>query len=143
MSKKESNEVKETLDAEQLDSVLGGASLNLSNLSNFQIARASNIRPLDPGLLDGFQEPVVRPSDGLRVVNPDWVSDSISVEVACVGWSKDYDDPPPEPEPKDPDGGTGGGGGGGAPGRYEAYDLEHVDLSGIDPFGRGGGLIRR
>ena len=30
----------------------------------------------------------------------------------------------------------------GAPGRYE-IDLEGVDLGRIDPFGRGGGLIRR
>jgi len=142
MSKKENSEVKETLEEEQLASVVGGAGAALSSLSNFQLVRGGTTRPIE-GLLDGFQEPVVRPSETLRVVNPDWVSDSISVEVLCVGWSKDYDDPPPEPEPNDPDGGTGGGGGGGgAPGRYE-IDLEGVDLGRIDPFGRGGGLIRR
>ncbi|MEY4547040.1 MAG: hypothetical protein RL685_3235 [Pseudomonadota bacterium] len=146
MSKKETTEVKDTLDSEQLESVLGGA--GLSNLSSFQLASTgSRIATRDmpqPDLLQGFQQPVVRPSDRLRVVNPDWVSDSISVEVACVGWSKDYDDPPSDPPPNDPDGGTGGGGGGGgAPGRLDGIDLGNIDLGRLgDQLGRGG-LNRR
>jgi hypothetical protein len=159
MSKKETNEVDATLDSEQLAGVVGGAGLDLANLSGFAPRRGGVINPTDvtraqfdvegAGLLSGFGQPEVRASDQLSRVNPDWVSDSISVEVYCVGWSKDYDDPPPEPQPDDPDGGTGGGGGGGgAPGRLDtfeldSYDLDDVNLDGIDPFGRGGGLVRR
>jgi hypothetical protein len=167
MSKKEKKEVKRIVPQEELKHVTGGAP-TLSNLSSFPITRSDNvINPqrdrrfdidttnIDENLLQGFGEPEVRPGNDLQVVDPDWVSDSISVQVYCIGWSKDYTDPPPEPPPPDPDGGTGGGGGGpnnppapeppapdgGVDGRLGGFDVDVGDLEGrLEQF--GGGLSR-
>lgn len=156
MSEKENKQAKRALEREELKNVTGGAA-SLSDLSRFTVTRADNvINPqrdfvqsfdtsgIDADLLNGFGSPEVRPGNDFQVVDPDWVSDSISVSVVCVGWSKDYTEPPPPPEPDDPDGGTGGGGGGGgAPGRFEGFDIDDVNLEGIgEQFGRGGGLNR-
>ena len=147
MSKNNDSEAKRALARGELKTVTGGAP-TLSNLSSFQVKRRDETRPSEftefdgdsRELLQGFGQPVVRPPSDLQYVDPDWVSDSISVQVACVGWSKDYTEPPPPPPPPDPDGGTGGGGGGGgAPGRFEGFDLPE-GIGG--QLGRGGGLNR-
>jgi hypothetical protein len=169
MSKKENKYVKRPLAREELKNVTGGAP-SLSDLSNFQIKRPDHVTNpprdyfnvdttnIDSDLLNGFAQPEVRPGNDFQQVDPDWVSDSISVQVYCIGWSKDYTDPPPDPQPEDPDGGTGGGGGGGgtppAPppgdpdggvdGRFGGFDF---DVDGLDErlerFGSGAGGLNR